>query len=192
MRIEIRQGDITEQPDVEAIVNAANTDLALGAGVAGAIRRKGGEVIDEEGRRRAVQRRIEEALALERFVMGGMGRVPSESPHDLVVEVERHVRALLRDVLCGYLDPDLKSVADDILLEATADRIDPAGAFHRPNPSRGGRLKTIRMSRLPCEPARGTIAIASRPTANSPGLSARARCAYPSGTAVRQRRCSAR
>ena len=50
MEIEIRRGDITEQPDVEAIVNAANTDLVLGSGVAGAIRRKGGEIIDEEGR----------------------------------------------------------------------------------------------------------------------------------------------
>ena len=50
MEIEIRRGDITEQPDVEAIVNAANTDLALGSGVAGAIRRKGGEIIDREGR----------------------------------------------------------------------------------------------------------------------------------------------
>jgi hypothetical protein len=75
----------------------------------------------EEGNRRAVQRRIEAALALERFVMGGMGRVPTESPHGLMAEAERHVRALLRDVLCGYLDPDLKSLADDILLEATAD-----------------------------------------------------------------------
>jgi hypothetical protein len=68
-----------------------------------------------------VQRRIEAALGLERFVMGGMGRVPTESPGDLVAEVEAHVRALLRDVLCGYLDPDLKSVADDILLETSAD-----------------------------------------------------------------------
>ena len=53
MRIEIRQGDITEQPDVDAIVNAANTDLVLGSGVAGAIRRKGGNIIDEEGQRQA-------------------------------------------------------------------------------------------------------------------------------------------
>lgn len=51
MRIEIRQGDITEQPDVDAIVNAANTDLVLGSGVAGAIWRKGGDIIDEEGQR---------------------------------------------------------------------------------------------------------------------------------------------
>lgn len=46
-RIMIQQGDITEM-EVDAIVNAANNDLILGAGVAGAIRRKGGEVIQEE------------------------------------------------------------------------------------------------------------------------------------------------
>ena len=40
-RILIQQGDITEM-DVDAIVNAANNDLVLGAGVAGAILRKGG------------------------------------------------------------------------------------------------------------------------------------------------------
>ncbi len=53
MLIEIRQGDITEQPDMDAIVNAANTDLVLGSGVAGAIHRKGGDIIDQEGQRQA-------------------------------------------------------------------------------------------------------------------------------------------
>src|SRR5712664_3046134 len=46
-RIVIQQGDLTEM-DTEAIVNAANNDLVLGAGVAGAIRRKGGEQIQRE------------------------------------------------------------------------------------------------------------------------------------------------
>lgn len=46
-RIEIRQGDLTEM-DTDAIVNAANNDLQLGGGVAGAIRRKGGPAIQEE------------------------------------------------------------------------------------------------------------------------------------------------
>jgi O-acetyl-ADP-ribose deacetylase (regulator of RNase III) len=46
-RIVIQQGDITEM-DVDAIVNAANNDLVLGAGVAGAILRKGGASIQEE------------------------------------------------------------------------------------------------------------------------------------------------
>ena len=46
-RIEIRQGDITEL-DVDAIVNAANNDLQLGGGLAGAIGRKGGPGIQAE------------------------------------------------------------------------------------------------------------------------------------------------
>jgi O-acetyl-ADP-ribose deacetylase len=46
-RIEILQGDLTEM-DVGAIVNAANNDLQLGGGVAGAIRRKGGLQIQAE------------------------------------------------------------------------------------------------------------------------------------------------
>jgi hypothetical protein len=75
----------------------------------------------EEGRRRHVQRRVEAAIALERVVMGGAARHEGDPPHELVAEVEGHLRALLRDVLCGYLDPDLKSVADDILLEQTPE-----------------------------------------------------------------------
>lgn len=46
-RIVIRQGDLTEM-ETDAIVNAANNDLILGAGVAGAIRRKGGDEIQRE------------------------------------------------------------------------------------------------------------------------------------------------
>ncbi|HEV2217768.1 MAG TPA: macro domain-containing protein [Candidatus Dormibacteraeota bacterium] len=46
-RIAITVGDLTEQ-DVDAIVNAANNDLVLGAGVAGAIRRRGGPTIQDE------------------------------------------------------------------------------------------------------------------------------------------------
>jgi O-acetyl-ADP-ribose deacetylase len=46
-RIEIMQGDLVEM-DTDAIVNAANNDLQLGGGVAGAIRRKGGPSIQAE------------------------------------------------------------------------------------------------------------------------------------------------
>ncbi len=45
-------GDITEI-DVDAIVNPANSSMLMGGGVAGAIKRKGGEVIEEEARRHA-------------------------------------------------------------------------------------------------------------------------------------------
>ena len=46
-KIHFSQGDITAMR-VDAIVNAANTDLVLGAGVAGAIRQKGGPAIQED------------------------------------------------------------------------------------------------------------------------------------------------
>jgi O-acetyl-ADP-ribose deacetylase (regulator of RNase III) len=45
--LELVQGDITECA-VDAIVNAANNHLWMGAGVAGAIKRKGGQVIEDE------------------------------------------------------------------------------------------------------------------------------------------------
>lgn len=46
-KIVFLQADLTEM-DVDAIVNAANNDLQLGGGVAGAIRRKGGDEIQRE------------------------------------------------------------------------------------------------------------------------------------------------
>lgn len=46
-KVILMQGDLTEM-DTEAIVNAANNDLQHGGGVAGAIRRKGGPIIQEE------------------------------------------------------------------------------------------------------------------------------------------------
>jgi len=46
-QLELIEGDITEL-EVDAIVNAANDQLQLGTGVAGAIRSKGGPSIQEE------------------------------------------------------------------------------------------------------------------------------------------------
>jgi O-acetyl-ADP-ribose deacetylase (regulator of RNase III) len=49
LTIEVLEGDLTEQ-DADAIVNAANNDLELGGGVAGAIARAGGPTIQAECR----------------------------------------------------------------------------------------------------------------------------------------------
>jgi O-acetyl-ADP-ribose deacetylase (regulator of RNase III) len=47
IKIILTKGDITDL-EVDAIVNAANSQLILGSGVAGAIREKGGAAIQEE------------------------------------------------------------------------------------------------------------------------------------------------
>jgi len=45
--VAVERGDITDW-DVDALVNAANSTLTMGAGVAAAIKRKGGVLIEEE------------------------------------------------------------------------------------------------------------------------------------------------
>jgi O-acetyl-ADP-ribose deacetylase (regulator of RNase III) len=45
--VSIERGDITDW-EVDAIINAANSSLVMGTGVAGAIKRKGGVIIEEE------------------------------------------------------------------------------------------------------------------------------------------------
>lgn len=67
-QIRVTQGDITEFSG-DAIVNAANNRLILGAGVAGAIRRKGGPSIQEACNRHGPIRVGEAALT-------GAGELP--------------------------------------------------------------------------------------------------------------------
>ena len=47
LKLEVVKGDIT-QTDTDAIVNAANNEFWMGAGVAGAIKAAGGQVIEDE------------------------------------------------------------------------------------------------------------------------------------------------
>jgi hypothetical protein len=66
--------------------------------------------------RAAVAERTAHAISLERAVIGGLA--PAHPGVDtLVDELAEHLRALLRDVLCGHLDSDLCAVANDLLAQ---------------------------------------------------------------------------
>ena len=64
--------------------------------------------------REAVTERTARAIALERAVVAGVVR-PDPAVEELVAELGGCVRAVLRDVLCGHLDPDLRRLADRLL-----------------------------------------------------------------------------
>lgn len=57
------------------------------------------------------------AIEVERDAMAG----EAGDIRGVVAEVEANLRALLRDLVCGYLDDDLVTVADDLLVAGDAD-----------------------------------------------------------------------
>jgi hypothetical protein len=63
--------------------------------------------------------RTAQAISLERAVVGGIA--PAGTGVDsLVEELADHLRAILRDTLCGHLAPDLVALADELLAESAA------------------------------------------------------------------------
>jgi hypothetical protein len=61
-----------------------------------------------------LERRLDEAISLERAAIAGFVR-PEPQVEDLIAELGGCLRAVLRDVLCGHLDPQLRRVADELL-----------------------------------------------------------------------------
>ena len=110
--IELAKGDITSLR-VDAIVNAANTQLVLGSGVAGAIRRGGGSSIQAECNELAPINTGEAVITgagklLAKYVVHAAGPIYHQySPHQ--------AEELLEDVVLNSLNfirlKDLKSIA---------------------------------------------------------------------------------
>jgi hypothetical protein len=63
--------------------------------------------------RAALTARVAQTAALERALVAGVAVDPELDV--LATELADHLRALLRDVLCGHLDSNLGAVADDII-----------------------------------------------------------------------------
>ncbi len=68
-------------------------------------------------RRAELARRVAEAVSLERSVVAGLA-IDSPEGEALVDEVADHLRAILRDLLCGHLESDLCAVADELIAES--------------------------------------------------------------------------
>jgi hypothetical protein len=94
----------------------------------------------EEANRPLLMSRVEAALELELALISG---VPIDAWHpprgiasgrELVAEMEEHLRALLRDVVCGYLKPELASMADEILLRGEPVEIHARDLRAQPEP----------------------------------------------------------
>jgi hypothetical protein len=83
--------------------------------------------------------RATRAIALERSLIAGTASKSSAS-QALAEDIARHLRSLLRDVICGHLDPDLAVIADELLepdelLHVDEDReTDDRGAGTEPEP----------------------------------------------------------
>ncbi|HEX4805825.1 MAG TPA: hypothetical protein VFU94_07990 [Conexibacter sp.] len=69
--------------------------------------------------RAALAERVARAVTLERAIVAGLAQQETGADR-LADELAGHLRALLRDVLCGHLDSDLRAVADELLAGSSA------------------------------------------------------------------------
>jgi hypothetical protein len=81
-------------------------------------------------------KRMLKAQTLERAAIAGSAEEHTAGLN-LAREVADHLRALLRDVICGHLDPNLVALADELLatsapVEAAVDAVEETGATAAP------------------------------------------------------------
>lgn len=127
-QIECRQGDIARQPDIDAVVNAANAQLRPGGGVAGALHRAAGPELDRACRPLAPiapgQAVITEAFGLpNRHVIHCLGPVYGRNTPEeiLLADCYRHALELAdRHGLTSIAFPALSAGAFGYPLEAAA------------------------------------------------------------------------
>jgi hypothetical protein len=100
--------------------------------------------------RAKLTKRMLKAQTLERAAIAGTAEEHAAGLN-LAREVADHLRALLRDVICGHLDPNLAALADELLATAveSVEAMD-ADATHEPAPILAGHpLDQLTQSALP-------------------------------------------
>lgn len=103
------QGDITER-NVDAIVNAANSNLQHGGGVAGAIVRKGGQIIQQESNKIA-------HVGVGSSAVTGAGKLPCKAiihtvgPRMGEGDEENKLKSALNSALQAAFQQEYKSVS---------------------------------------------------------------------------------
>ena len=77
-------------------------------------------------------------MALERAVIAGRARCKRAGGQALAGRSADHLRALLRDVICGHLAADLPALADELLAAPRAGR-----GVQRSAPSESRRAEPV-------------------------------------------------
>lgn len=121
--VELKRGDIANQPDVEAVVNAANAQLRTGGGVAGAIHRAAGPELTEETRSMA-------PIKPGEVVISGGHNLPNEYIIHCLGPV--YGRDKPEDKLLGFCYKNALKVAEDHGIERIAFPAISTGAFGYP------------------------------------------------------------
>lgn len=78
--------------------------------------------------RAALAERTAQAIGSERALIAGLAAA-SLGVDDLAEELAEHLRAILRDVICGHLDLDVRGLADELLAEAARARGESPAPF---------------------------------------------------------------
>ena len=135
VRVECVQGDIADQPDMDAVVNAANAELRPGGGVAGALHRAAGPGLDEECRRLA-------PIRPGQAVITGAHRLPNRKVIHCLGPV--HGRDEPAEALLAACYRNALRLAEDAGLASVAFPALSTGAFGYPvEPATEVALRTI-------------------------------------------------
>ncbi|HEX2016178.1 MAG TPA: hypothetical protein VGN69_05735 [Solirubrobacteraceae bacterium] len=119
--------------------------------------------------RRALADRVLAGVELERALIAGLA--PDDGAvEELADELRAHLQALLRDVLCGHLDSDLRAIADALIEQDIEAEYQAANAPDYDDPDAGLYYPSESTEPEPTHdlPAEPTVDLPAEPTVDLP------------------------